>query len=1502
MNESGISIIIPTQDSEKFLLRFLSNFFKINSYQTVEFIIIDHASKDQTRKIVTQFATKAFIRVIQLNSQQSILEGFNKAAIRARYPHLLFLSCGINYTDDVLPAAMNILDNPSIGAVSIRLENDPHSQITYKSTTASHSGIALQWNKIDHFFCPIPIGPYHDKKGSQLRSGYCASVSGDFLICRRSDFVKIGGFNDNFESNFGDVELCLRLAMQLNLKSWCINDVSLQISRSNFHSFLFSKDNKELDRTSLVDFKFLTRDYIKKFSGTISDNKSSINVAYETNKGTFPIFNSQALNHRQQFSSDSIICGKFDRYPLSEDNRMYEGGIRLNDVSPQDSNMPLVSVITVVYNKTESIEKCITSVIAQSYTNIEHIIIDGASNDGTLEIIKRYENSLAYIISENDKGIYHAMNKGLLLAKGDYIAFLNADDYYLSHAIKDSIDNISKNNLDISYAGLYFVDRNGRLILADEGRDWDDAMLIEGIPGGHETFLVHKNCFNMIGGFDEKFRIVADYHWCMRAYNYGFKAKPLRKTILVMNAGGASFNETYEKDENLTLLKDMFGDLSDDMLKFLYKLKFYKHWYGFNLKDFELITYLAKANNISKRLQNSLFLTAENRKKGLSGKIRPINKSNSKGHEIAVVLSNLSNIAGGAERIAIETANELARLGNAVTVVSCQGIAGEPFYRLDANIPYIDLAIHPYQQEYIEKADGFELDYNELKGRKYNRLDFTLRPSDVDGWNKSHHLWKIKLYKGFFSNHKFDIIISHMPSTYTYVLLGREDRDNALHIAALHNAPEFKFYSKHYPAEDNIERYLRLVSLEKADLISVLFDQFRHQLPESYRNKCFTLPNYLSSNLSTDTLTTEKTKKKIILSVGRLVPQKDHETLLRAFSIVNKKHKEWALNIYGEGPLKNDLLIICHKLKLNPDKIFKGITHNIEEIYKTAEIFVFPSKFEGFGLTVIEAMRFGLPCLAFDDCEGVKYIIRNHVDGILVSSRDKVSNLANAISQVIESPDIRKAISIRAVKKAQEFTISNHINSLMDAINDSSKINSKKEEINENCNSNYSRKIIVGKKKKIALLSTYLEGGAGIAAERLCNGLRKNGFDSKLISLSNSDNKHNYQMALPYFSQKIFNNCLALYKTYNQKTGGTLFSASYPSLSFDQLSFLQYFDLINLHWVPRMLSNEAITFLANLGKPIVWTLHDMNPFTGGCHYSNGCKKYETDCRSCPQLHAKHKNYPTRILEVKKRYWPNEIFIVTPSKWLADCAAKSQVFGKNPKKVIANGVDTNIFHPLSKDDARKYFNLPLNKKIILFTCYSHAERRKGFRELVETTDLLAHFSDQLHVITFGNNSDELNSLKLNYTALGHISDEKNIAIGYSAADLTVLPSLEDNLPNVILESVSCGTPVVAFDSGGIKDAIVDGVTGYTVPKGDCLLLAKYIAKALFSDLSANCRKYALRHFSIENQANSYSRLFEEIIDKNTNYTNYTFYKEINRSIKPPTVFNEMNSLFYDHILA
>ena len=274
-------------------------------------------------------------------------------------------------------------------------------------------------------------------------------------------------------------------------------------------------------------------------------------------------------------------------------------------------------------------------------------------------------------------------------------------------------------------------------------------------------------------------------------------------------------------------------------------------------------------------------------------------------------------------------------------------------------------------------------------------------------------------------------------------------------------------------------------------------------------------------------------------------------------------------------------------------------------------------------------------------------------------------------------------------------------------------------------------------------------------------------------------------------------------------------------------------DIINLH---RICGGYLqIETLAKFNKPIVWTLHDMWAFTGGCHYSQECARYTKSCGSCPQLDSNRDWDLSRwVWQRKAKAWQDlNLTIVTPSQWLAKCARVSSLFQDLPIKVIPNGIDTTKYKPIAQSLARELLNLPQDKQLVLFGAMNAtSDRRKGFHFLQPALQYLSQsgWQEKLEIVIFGA-SEPINPPNLGFKChyLGRLNDDISLALAYNASDVMIVPSLEDNLPNTVMEAIACGTPCVTFNIGGMPDMIEHQKNGYlAVPfqiedlaGGDCL---------------------------------------------------------------------------------
>ncbi|MDF2858832.1 MAG: group 1 glycosyl transferase [Neobacillus sp.] len=257
------------------------------------------------------------------------------------------------------------------------------------------------------------------------------------------------------------------------------------------------------------------------------------------------------------------ICGKFLRYPYSA-SRMAEGGMRINGIYKSSSiNKPLVSIITVVFNRVDKLERALKAVLNQTYDNIEYIVIDGGSTDGTLDIIKRYENAIDYYVSEPDSGIYNAMNKGLELATGEFIGILNSDDWFGPEAVELSINKLQETNSDYSSAISTYMNADGVAGFVFTPRYFSNVALFSLQPCGHGTMFISAKCINAVGNYDENYQIVSDFKLQMQLIQHQFRNCVIPKTIHYFETDGISTRRLEQTIEELIkLLQELDNRLS----------------------------------------------------------------------------------------------------------------------------------------------------------------------------------------------------------------------------------------------------------------------------------------------------------------------------------------------------------------------------------------------------------------------------------------------------------------------------------------------------------------------------------------------------------------------------------------------------------------------------------------------------------------------------------------------------------------------------------------------------------------------------------------------------------------------------------------------------------------------------------------------------------------------------------------------------------------------------
>ncbi len=414
---------------------------------------------------------------------------------------------------------------------------------------------------------------------------------------------------------------------------------------------------------------------------------------------------------------------------------------------------------------------------------------------------------------------------------------------------------------------------------------------------------------------------------------------------------------------------------------------------------------------------------------------------------------------------------------------------------------------------------------------------------------------------------------------------------------------------------------------------------------------------------------------------------------------------------------------------------------------------------------------------------------------------------------------------------------------------------------------------------KVAIVSTSdATGGAAIACQRLATALFEQGVDVSLVVKEKKTRLPFTVSANPnWLSQKMGFARFALEKLFfllQERSKEVIFQFSTARFGQDisKMEGIRQADIIHLHWVNNgFLSLKNLRQLFRLGKPVVWTLHDMWAFTGGCHYSDDCRGYEQHCGNCPFLkESSKKDLSNKIFHRKiDLYASAKLHITTSSDWLKREAQKSALFSKTAIDHIPMPIDNQVFMPgLKRRQAnRSSYNL-------LFQAMNINDERKGFGYLLESLEILKDrypgFARKVKLLVFGKDkSGSLAKVPFETEYLGFLSGEKAIAEAFHKADLFIIPSLQDNLPNTVLESMACGVPVVGFATGGIPEMVDHRKNGFIAPKRDVEELAEGIHWCFenpkrWKQLAENAREKMLRQYSNELIAKRFIDLYRELL--------------------------------------
>ena len=398
-------------------------------------------------------------------------------------------------------------------------------------------------------------------------------------------------------------------------------------------------------------------------------------------------------------------------------------------------------------------------------------------------------------------------------------------------------------------------------------------------------------------------------------------------------------------------------------------------------------------------------------------------------------------------------------------------------------------------------------------------------------------------------------------------------------------------------------------------------------------------------------------------------------------------------------------------------------------------------------------------------------------------------------------------------------------------------------------------------------------GGAAVAASRLMKALNNNGVKAKMLvrdketdSLTVAELPRSPFLRWHFLWERFVIFCRLHFSRKH------LFEVDIANAGTDITALREFeeADIIHLHWINQgMLSLKNIRKILRSGKPVIWTMHDIWPATAICHLTLGCRNFTTACRQCRLLPGggSAKDLASSVWNKKQRMVEDEnIYYVACSRWLESEAKKSALLQGQKITSIPNPIDTHIYNRCNKQEARQRLGLPLDRKLILFASQRVTNENKGMSYLIHACRQLKDIP-QLGVVILGGHAEEVvGQLPLEAYPLGYVNDERRIVDVYNAADVFVLPSLSENLPNTIMEAMACGVPCVGFKVGGIPEEIDHRKNGYVADYRSAEDLSRGIrwilTEADSEELSRNAVHKVAQNYSQQSVAMKYLDVYHQ----------------------------------------
>jgi glycosyltransferase involved in cell wall biosynthesis len=411
---------------------------------------------------------------------------------------------------------------------------------------------------------------------------------------------------------------------------------------------------------------------------------------------------------------------------------------------------------------------------------------------------------------------------------------------------------------------------------------------------------------------------------------------------------------------------------------------------------------------------------------------------------------------------------------------------------------------------------------------------------------------------------------------------------------------------------------------------------------------------------------------------------------------------------------------------------------------------------------------------------------------------------------------------------------------------------------------NSDRSICMSLEKSICHITFSTSGGAGVVAKRLQEGQAADGVESRLLSMTDK----NIQALLfsdPLLVGKALIDFYGVRRTKQSHLYSLLRNSSDISI---QREIKTAEEILHFHWTPGVVSLEDIGTYLQGGRAIVWTLHDMWPFTGGCHHAMDCNQYETGCLQCPQTRSIFQRKARAAAERKREVFNSakKIHFVSPSRWLANKAISSKALSNAQLHIVPNPIDCSLFKPGEKQMARSQYGISKDAFVVGCSSMNLADPMKNMHQLVNGMRKFVAETHDREIVLLAVGGGELSVDGCQTCLTGPISSEEQMASTYQAMDVFVSLSLAENFPLTVAEATASGVPVICLEKGGMPEIVIDGVTGRVIASEDQLagVLTGFLSDApALREMSVNSRKSAVETFSLESVLQKYDRIYNEV---------------------------------------